>query len=383
VGPVALRQVADLREYLERVADPRDRRGVRHSWGSMLAMAAVAVAAGARSVTAIWEWAADAPQGVLRLLGARLDPRQCRYVVPGEATLRRVLVRVDGDGLDTAISAWIEHSTPGPDPGEGVDGLVAIAVDGKTLRGTVARAGGAGVHLLAALAHQRGTVVGQRHVPIGSSEIAWFQPLLAGIDLTGVVVTADALHTTRDHATYLTGRGADYVSIVKKNQHRLHDRLAALPWPRAQVHTTGGIGHGRVEQRTIQVLPAPQDLNFPGAAQVFRITRDRTDHSSGKHETHTWCGLTSLTGEQATPDRIASLLRGHWEIENRLHWVRDVTYREDHSQLRTGTAPRAMATLRNLAISALRLAGTTNIATALRHTARNTTRPLTLLGIHT
>lgn len=156
-----------------------------------------------------------------------------------------------------------------------------------------------------------------------------------------------------------------------------------MSWTQAEEHTTKSIGHGRVEQRTIQVLPAPQDLDFPGAAQVFRITRDRTDRATGTHETHTWYGVTSLTPQQANPTQIAGLLRGHWDIENRLHWVRDVTYGEDHSQVRTGTAPRAMASLRNLAISALRLTGATNIATALRHMARDTTRPLALLGITT
>jgi predicted transposase YbfD/YdcC len=357
----------------------------------MLAMAAVAVAAGSRSVAAIWEWTADLPQWALRMLGARFDPRQGRYVVPGEATLRRALARVDGDELDTAISAWITHHTG---PGEtgptdtGSQGWVAVAVDGKTLRGTVGRGGGAGVHLLSALTHQRGTVAGQRLVPIGSSEIAEFEPLLNGIDLTGtavtgMVVTADALHTTRDHATYLHQRGAHYVFMVKKNQHRLHTRLTALPWPDGTHHTTTDIGHGRCEQRTIEVLPAPTDLNFPGAAQVFQITRYRTDRTTGTRETHTWVGVTSLTPQQATPTQITALLRGHWDIENRLHWVRDVTYGEDHSRLRTGTAPRAMASLRNLAISALRHAGATNIAQALRHMTRDTTRPLTLLGIHT
>src|SRR3954466_6397617 len=95
----------------------------------------------------------------------------------------------------------------------------------------------------------------------------------------------------------------------------------------------------RLEQRTIHALPAPTDLDFPGATQVFQITRDRTDRATRKHETHTWVGVTSLTPAQAPPDRIATLLRGHWHIENRLHWVRDVTYGEDHSRLRTGTAP--------------------------------------------
>lgn len=347
----------------------------------MLAMAAVAVAAGSQSVTAMWEWAADLPQWALRTLGARLDPRSGRYVAPGEATLRRALAGVDGDELDLAISAWITHYAGTGDTG--AEQWPALAVDGKTLRGTVGRTGGAGVHLLSALTHQQGTVVGQRLVPIGSSEIAEFEPLLAGIELAGTVVTADALHTTRDHATYLHQRGAHYVFIVKKNQHRLHTRLTALPWPQAAHHTATNIGHGRLEQRTIEVLPAPTDLDFPGAAQVFQITRYRTDRTTGERETHTWVGVTTLAPDQATPAQITDLLRKHWEIENRLHYVRDVTYREDHSHLRTGTAPRAMASLRNLAISALRHAGYTNIAAGLRRMTRDPTRPLQLLGITT
>jgi predicted transposase YbfD/YdcC len=393
--------MVDLRKYLEQVTDPRDRRGVRHSLASMLTIAAIAVAAGARSMAAIGECAAEASQDMLRVVGARYDPRQARFVAPGEATLRRALSGVDGDELDAAISAWIldrttpEHTTPEHTTPEHTTSdsdasdsdvsapLVAVAVDGKTLRGTVPRTGGAGVHLLAALTHHTGTVVAQRLVPIGTSEIAWFTPLLDTLDLTGVVLTADALHTVRDHATYLTGRGGHYVFTVKKNQHRLHARLTALRWTKTDRHTTHDTGHHRTEHRTIQVQAAPDNLNFPGAAQVFRITRDRIDRTTGKHETHTWFGVTSLTVELADPARIAFLLRGHWEIENRLHWVRDVTYTEDHSRLRTGNAPRAMASLRNLAISALRLTGATNIAKALRHMARDPDRPLTLLGIPT
>jgi predicted transposase YbfD/YdcC len=234
-------------------------------------------------------------------------------------------------------------------------------------------------------------VLGQRLVPQGTSEIAWLQPLLEGIDLTGATITADALHTTRAHAHYLHRRGADYVFTVKENQHRLHARLAALPWPRGTHHTSTSIGHGRLEHRIIEALPAPADLGFPHAAQVFQITRyrtrprihRRTRRTKRTIETHTAYGVTSLTPQQADSAQIAAYLRGHWEIENRLHWVRDVTYSEDHSRIRTGTAPHTMASLHNLAISALRLTGHHNIAAGLRHMTRHTTRPLQLFGIQT
>jgi predicted transposase YbfD/YdcC len=384
LGRVNLEHAVDLRVYFERIADPRDARGVRHSLAAMLALAAVAVATGACSIQAIWEWGVDAPQWALAALGARWDPGRVRYVAPGEATLRRVLGRVDGDELDTVVSTWV-HDRCGPvQPVADDVPWAAIALDGKSLRGTFARTGGAGVHLMAGITHGTGIVLGQRLVPEGGSEVTRFAPVLDQVpDLTEMVVTADTLHTTRDHATYVTNRGGHYVFVVKKQLHRLHDLLHDLDWTHAPAHTGHDIGHGRTEQRTLDILPAPDNTNFPGAAQVFRITRERTDHATGKHETHTWVGLTSLAAEHATPTQIAALLRGHWHIENRLHWVRDVTYREDHSQVRTGNAPHTMTSLRNLAISALRHTGATNIAQALRTMARDITRPLTLLGIPT
>lgn len=380
--------VADLRHHLAVVPDPRSRRGVRHTMCSILVIAAVAVCAGARSFAAIGEWAADAPQRALAALGARHDPRRGVYRAPGEATVRRALQAVDPDAVDTAIGTWLGHRqarTPGQDgAGQGVSG-VAIAVDGKTLRGTCSREGTGGVHLLSAMTHHTATtgatVVAQVQVQDKTSEVAWFAPLLDRIDLTGVVVTADALHTVREHARYLTGRGADYVFVVKENQHRLYDLLDGLAWSAAPVHTTTDTGHGRIERRTIQVLPAPADVGFPGAAQAFLIERYVTDRATGQISAVAVLGVTSLTAHQAGPAQIADWVRGHWGIENRLHWVRDVTYGEDASRVRTGTAPRVMAGLRNLAVSALRLAGHGNIAQALRHMARDVTRPLALLGI--
>ena len=383
VGPVNLQHAADLRELLTRIEDPRDARGVRHSLSSMLTLAAVAVATGARSITAIWEWAADAPQWALRTLGARWDPRRDRFVAPSEPTLRRTLSVVDGDALDAVVQAWIA-SRHGPGQGLPDGELAAVAIDGKSLRGTFARTGGGGVHLLAGITHTTGVLTGrQQLVPTGTSEIVWLKSLLDPVELTGVVVTADALHTTRGQARYVTGRGGHYLFTVKKDQHRLHDLLHALDWTRAEIHTTLEKAHGRIEHRILHLLPAPEGADFPATEQVFRITRHRAERTTGKKETHIWTGVTSLPAPLADPAQIAALLRGHWQIENRLHYVRDVTYREDASRVRTGTAPRAMASLRNLAISALRLAGTSNIAQALRTLARDTTRPLTLLDIPT
>lgn len=382
-------RVADLREHFALVPDPRKPRGIRHTLCSILTIAAAAVCAGARSFAAIGEWAADAPQRVLSLLGARHDPRQGCYLAPDEATVRRALQVVDADAVDAAVGAWLNaRETPAPTQngaGQGMSGAAvstrAIAVDGKTLRGTCGRDGTGGVHLLAAMTHQTGAVVAQAQVEDKTSEIAWFAPLLDQIDLAGAVVTADALHTVRDHARYLVERGGDYVFIVKENQHRLYALLDDLPWQQAPTHTTTDTGHGRCERRTIQVLPAPENVGFPFAAQGFLVERYITHTTSGKTSAIAVLGVTSLTATRATPPQIALHVRNHWGIENKLHYVRDVTYGEDHSRVRTNNAPRVMAGLRNIAISALRHAGHTNIAKALRHMARRATRPLTLLGI--
>lgn len=370
-------QVADLREYLVLVPDPRDRRGVRHTIVSILLITAAAVTTGARSFTAIGEWAADAPQHVLAVLRARWDRRREIYCAPDEATLRRALQALDGDALDIAIGAWLADREDACH--EQVPRV--IAVDGKTLRGTCDETG-QGVHLLAAMTHRSGIVLAQQEVDGKTNEITCFEPLLSTVDLAGAVITADAMHTQRGHARYLVEeRGADYVLTVKDNQPTLFAKLDALPWASIPVHTTNNTGHGRIERRTIAVQPAPEDIDFPHAAQAFLVERYVTDTVTQKSSAIAVLGLTSLTDTQADAARIATYLRQHWGIENKLHYVRDVTYGEDASQVRTRNAPRVMASFRNLTISTLRLAGHTNIAAALRQTSRQFTRPLELLGI--
>jgi predicted transposase YbfD/YdcC len=367
-------QLGDLREHLLGVPDPRARRGVRHTFMSILLVAAAAVLTGARSFTAIGEWAADAPQHVLKALGTRRDRHHGCYRAPDEATLRRALQAVDGDLLDTAIGAWLSSRA-------GV--VTAIAVDGKTLRGTCDQTGQGGVHLLAAMTHDDGIVVAQQEVDEKTNEITAFEPLLDTIDLADVVVTADAIHTQRAHATYLVEkRRADYLLIVKDNQPNLFTRLDSLDWNTTPLHTTENKGHGRIERRTIRVQPAPEDINFPYVKQVFLIERYVTHTKTGKNTAIAVLGITSCDTTKADAPQIATHTRNHWHIENKLHYVRDVTYTEDASQVRTHNGPRTMATLRNLAISLLRLTGKTNIAAALRHNARNHTRPLQLLHIN-
>ena len=174
---------------------------------------------------------------------------------------------------------------------------------------------------------------------------------------------------------------------VKGNQPRLRRQLAGLPWRQVEHgHRSAETAHGRREIRTLKVVTIAAGIEFPHAAQAVQIIRRTRPVSArtgktGRWRTETVYAITDLAPHQARPDELAAWIRGHWQIENGLHWVRDVTFAEDLSQVRTGHAPQVMASLRNLAISLHRLAGATNIAAALRHHARNALRPLQLLKI--
>ena len=239
------------------------------------------------------------------------------------------------------------------------------------------------MHLLAEMDHTTGAVLAQAHVEATTNEIARFRPLLQRLDLTDTVVTADALHTQREHADWLvTAKHADYILLVKANQPALHQQLKALPWREVPVSDhTRDRGHGRVEVRRLQVTTvAGLGMDFPHATQALRITRRVRPLAGQRWRTVTVHAVTSLAAAQASPARLADWARGHWCIEAH-HHIRDVTFAEDASQLRTGSAPRAMASLRNLAIGVLRRHGNRNIAAALRRNARDATRVLPLLGI--
>jgi len=392
-----------LAEFLARVPDRRRARGRRHRLATILLLTCAAVAAGSKSLVAIAEWAARAPQWVLDAAGARRDPRAGRLMVPSETTIRRTLGGVDADAVDAQVGAWLLVLGGYPDPaGAGQaaggddasaddragtggqvpgDGMVVV-VDGKTVRGA-RREDGTAPHLLAAMTREEAAVIAQRQVSEKSNEIPAFIPLLRDLRLDGAVVLADALHTQRETARFLVeDKHADYVFTVKENQPGLFTAIDALPWEQTPMgHTDHGRGHGRDETRTIQVLPAPADLPFPHAAQVFLIER-HIRRPGGSHRSDVAAlGVTSLTAARAAPARIATLVRAEWTIENGLHYRRDVTLGEDASRVRTGNAPRALATFRSHAIASLRIHGWNNIAAGMRWAASDYANTLTLLGL--
>ena len=234
-----VRQVPKLMAYLAWVSDPRDPRGGRHSLASVLAAAVAAVLSGARSFAAIGEWVADVPGGVLDALGIRYDPLSRVHEVPDEATIRDVLERLDATAFTAATGAWLKGlSDVRADPGQGVAAPAqrrprrqSVRVDGKALRGTRHHtASGRARHLLAACTGRHGTVVAQVEIDGKSGELSAFEPLLRPLDLTGTVVTADTLHTQRDHARFsVQEKNAHFIMVVKKNQPSLYHQLKQLP----------------------------------------------------------------------------------------------------------------------------------------------------------
>src|ERR1700677_2667308 len=351
-----------LLELLAQVPDPRKKRGRRHPLAGLLAVGIAAVVAGSKSFAAIGQWAADAGPDVLDVLGAARGPAE-------ESTFRRAFALVSADVLDRALGAWLH--TRAVQAG----GRLVIAIDGKTVRGAKAK-GGKAPHLVAALAHGIGAVLGQVAVDEKSNEIPAVRELLkAFAGLAGAVLTIDAMHTQHDTAEAILARQADYVMTVKANMPTLYRQLKQLPWTGVPSFSSVSTDHGRRARRTIKAVLAPAWIEVEGAAQVAQLRRTVT--KNGKKTVEVVYLITSV--RDAGPPVLAAWVRSHWEIENRLHWVRDVTYLEDKSLIRTGNAPRVMASLRSLAISLLRLDGHDNIAAANRHHARDPQRTLKLL----
>ncbi|MGW3608258.1 ISAs1 family transposase [Micromonospora sp. NPDC005161] len=358
-----------LLHALSAVPDPRDPRGVRYPLSGLLTVAVCAVLAGASSFAAITDWLHDLDEHARARLGFDRG-------VPAGTTVWRLLTRLDASRLATVLAGWL-HSRAQPVTPRRRRYRTVIAVDGKTLRGA-RRPGGRQIHLLSALDTTTGIVLAQVTINAKSNEIPAFTPLLDAIEtvlgsLDGILFVADALHTQTGHAHEIARRGAHLMTPVKGNQPTLFAQLKALPWPQIPAgDRTRDRGHGRRETRTVKAvtLATPGGIGFPHAAQAVRITRTRTLASSGKTSRETAYLTVSLPAGQALPADLQDWARREWLIENHVHHVRDVTFREDLHQARTGTGPAVIATLRNTAIGYHRTNGDTNIARAARRANR-------------
>jgi predicted transposase YbfD/YdcC len=396
-------RTSSLVTALAAVPDPRHRRGRRHQLTGLLAIGACACLTGSSSYVAIGEWAAAQGQAVLDCLGSDAD-------LPSESTLRRCLQDTDAAALDAAVAGWAGQQlavqqawAAGTQHPPITANRRVIAIDGKTLRGSaprsapeqVATAGsGAGrTHLVAGYDQASGVALGQVACSPEAGtggEVAAAKGLAAALDerglLAGSVITVDAGFTARELAADLRCRGAHWILRIKGNQKTLHTRLKALPWAAVpEAARVRSVGHGRVETRTIRVIDLAgssdgQGQFFPDATQALKIIRRRRTRR-GRWSVQTVYAITSLDARAADPAQLACWVRGHWSIENGLHWVRDVVFAEDSSQVRTAHGPTNLAALRTLAINALRLTGHTNIATGLRQHARTPLLPLATLGL--
>lgn len=358
---------------LREVPDPRDPRGRRYPLWGLLAAAVLATAAGMRSIAGIATWVRTAPQELLTELGLRARP--------SEKTFRALFARIDAADLDQRLGAYFVGLTSVLSSEE----FVAVALDGKTLRG--ARIGrGRAPHLVSAFAHGVRLVLGQLAVAAKSNEIPAVRKVLRSLAMTGMLVTLDAMHTQVATARLICGAlKSHYLMVAKDNQPGLVARIMAQPWPKVPVahrESDDRPSHGRIETRTLKILTAARGIGFPHARQIIEITRERLEVSTGKHSVETVYAICSLAFEHAKPCQIAAWLRGHWGIENCVHYVRDVTWDEDRSTLRTGAAPQVMAALRNVSMGLHRLHGADNIAEACRTTAFSPDRGLYLVYGH-
>jgi predicted transposase YbfD/YdcC len=349
---------------LAAVPDPRDSRGRRYPLVSILSVAVCAVLAGACTFAAITDWVRHQDRSVWGRLG--FTDR-----VPAATTVWRLLIRIDAEVLSAVLARWLRARTA-PVAATGRRWRLVIAVDGKVERGA-RLADGRQVHLLSAYDTSTGIVLAQVQIAAKSNEIPAFTPLLHLVaaqlgSLKDVLVVADALHAQTGHAELLAAAGGHLMVAVKGNQPTLFAQLKALPWAQVPVgDQTRDTGHGRTETRTVKAITikTPGGLGFPHAQQAVRITRTRT--IKGRTTRETAYMTVSLPADQAQPADLGTWARSEWHIENRVHYIRDVTLREDAHQARTGNGPAVFATLRNTSIGYHRTNGATNIAQATRH----------------
>ncbi len=346
------------------ITDPRKSRGVRYPLVALLVLLILAKLGGEDSLKGMADWVRLRGSVLVGLLKLERDH------LPHQTTYERVLDRLDLDEVEQVMSQFFARQVP-PN--------VTVTLDGKVLRGTIAEGETQGVHLLAAYTPEHGVVLLQVEVPPQSNEITAAAHLLDSLELSGRVVTGDALFTQLHLCEQIVQAGGDYVLPVKGNQPDLRQAIADVFMPPAvsaghsvislpvQEAETICSGHGRMEYRYLTVSSQLNDyLVWPQVGQVFRLQRVRQSSKSGKLSYEVVFGVTSLTAEGCPPQRLMQLIRDHWQIENRLHYVRDVAFHEDACKIRQPRRQRLLACLNNLVIGLIRQTPFDFIPTARR-----------------
>jgi predicted transposase YbfD/YdcC len=347
-------RLAALLEHFSQVEDPRDVRRILHPLPEVLLLVVCGTIADCDDYEDIAAWGA-----------AHLDflRRHLPYAhgVPGERWLTILMNRINPALFAAAFADWVRESWP-----EKAD---LVAIDGKTSRRSHDRsAGAAPLHLVSAFATTARLVLAQEAVPDKANELAAIPPLLERLGaekgLKGALVSIDAIATNAAVAEAITGQGADYLLAVKANQPTLRAEVeAAFAEAGSRVETRVDLdkGHGRIEERRMAVLREvdwlggerrfPGELRLPGTACLLKAETRVETAGRSRSETRYFVSSRALTAAEA-----AEAVRGHWAIENRLHWVLDVTFGDDQSRLRKGHGARNMATVRHFALNLVRTA---------------------------
>jgi predicted transposase YbfD/YdcC len=342
-----------LLDHFSRVEDPRDVRRILHPLPEILFLVVCGSIADCDDYEDIAAWGA----AHLEFLRQHLP---YTHGVPGERWLTILMNRINPALFAAAFTAWVRESWPEK------AGLVAI--DGKTSRRSHDRsAGAAPLHLVSAFATTARLVLAQEAVPDKANELAAIPPLLERLGaengLKGALVSIDAIATNADVARAITDQGADYLLAVKANQPTLRAEVEAAFAETAAAETCIDLdkGHGRIEERRTAVLREtdwltgtrrfPGELRLPGATCLIRAKTRVETKAAVRTETRYFISSRALTATDA-----ARAVREHWAIENRLHWVLDVTFNDDQSRLRKGHGARNMATVRHFALNLVRTA---------------------------
>lgn len=362
--------VGSLLEALLALHDQRDARGLRYALVTVLVFVVLAKLAGEDYLRGMAQWVAERQEALAEALGLAQPQAPCY------TTYSRILGHaVAVEEFERVMDAWVTRL-----PGAGH--TIEIALDGKTLRGTLPFGQTRGVHLLAAYFPAEGLVLAQVAVERRENEIVAAPQVLKLLDLQGKIITGDALLTQRKLSLQIVESGGEYVFPVKENQPQLLHDIQTLFAPE---HCVKGFspgtqdfrtaeqiekGHGRIERRRLTVSGELQGyLDWPYVAQVFKLKREFTQMNTGKVMREVVYGITSLTACEAGATRLLQITRGHWGIESGLHYRRDVTLREDRSRIRRGRAPQAVAVVNNLILGLFAHLGYASAPEARRHFA--------------
>lgn len=345
-------EMGQLQKHLSQIPDPRKARGVRYSLPVLLSMLVLAKLCGEDKLSGMAEWLRLREVQLTEWLGLE------RHTLPHVTTDSRVLGALNLAEVEAVLSEFFQRQS--------ITGVVSL--DGKTLRGTIPTGQTRGTHLLAAYAVERGVVLHQMDVASHTNEMTVAPQLIGSLDLRNCIVTGDALLTQHAICTAIQEAGGNYVLPVKANQTTLQHAIAEvfLPPLRPRHHTwltpdqTHDCQSGRVAWRILTTTSLLNDyvhyLGWSHVQQVFRLQRVVQHKSTGRLSYEVVFGITSLTAQQATPADLLRIMRHHWHIENRLHYVRDVSFGEDACQVRNPHIQHILASLNNLALGIIRLA---------------------------